>query len=61
MPCQENPLTSIQMNYEDNLALLVVNQTLKSKYLQWWQNELNCYYQNIVRSGAIETADDEYT
>jgi hypothetical protein len=49
------------MNYEDNLALLVVNQTLKSKYLQWWQNELNCYYQNIVRSGAIETADDEYT
>jgi hypothetical protein len=61
MPCQENPLTSIQMNYEDNLALLVVNQTLKSKYLHWWQNELKCYYQNIVRSGAIETADDEYT
>jgi hypothetical protein len=61
MKCKEKPLTRIHMNYETNQAVLVVNQTLAvSEYLDRGQKMIDCCYQNIMRSGVNESADNHY-
>jgi hypothetical protein len=61
MPCMKKPLTWISMNYENNIATLVVNQTLaKSDYLERGHKAMDCCYQSIIRSGVNGSADNHF-
>ena len=57
--CSLKPLTRIEQNFTTNTAWLVMEQKLKKSFT-WKRNKLDCCYQQINRSGANKTADDEF-
>jgi len=60
-PCaKKHPLTSIEQNFEDDIAKLIYHRGFKSKYLNPDQNQIECCYQEITRGGSNATADDKY-
>ncbi|XP_070499360.1 uncharacterized protein [Chironomus tepperi] len=60
-PCaKKHPLTSIEQNYDDDIAKLIYHRGFKSKYLNPDQNQIDCCYQEITRGGSNATADDKY-
>lgn len=60
-PCsKKHPLTSIEQNFDDDIAKFVFYRGMKSKYLNADQNQLDCCYQEITRGGSNKTADDKF-
>jgi hypothetical protein len=40
-PCsKKSPLTSVEQNFEDDTAVLVIHESHKKDYLSWWHSEL---------------------
>lgn len=58
---KKRPLTSIEQNFETDSVKVVFHRGLTSKYINAEQNQIECCYQDITRSGANTTADDKYT
>lgn len=58
---KKHPLTSVELNYEEDTAKLIYHRGLRSKYVSGNQNQLDCCYQDITRGGGTNaTADDKY-
>lgn len=55
-----DPLTEISHNRESNIVKLVFHEKNLAKYLNKDDN-LKCYYQEVIRSGNNATADDKYS
>jgi hypothetical protein len=40
-PCSpKRPLTTVEQNFENDTAMLVIHDELKSHYLSWWHEDM---------------------
>lgn len=54
------PLTEIEQNFDFTIAKLIFKEKYLIKYLKKDQN-IKCYYQEVMRSGSKETADNNFS
>lgn len=53
------PLTRIHKNFNNNAAYLIVDEKRRESFL-YKHNKLDCCWQEIIRSGSTEVADDHF-